>query len=104
MTEDQEYMWAMLKCEPQKLCHKWADQMLECQNNAKTMNAMADEYLHYMLDRFSHNDTCRTIKTWLSTYHLPIDPGLISSFDRFHVNCGPYVIKNLGSITVFEKE
>lgn len=104
MTEDQEHMWAMLKCEPEKLCHTWANQLLECKNNAKAMNALADDYIFYMLSRFSHFDTCRVLKTWLTTYKLPIEPERIKSFDQFHVNCGKFVMNNIGIITVFEKD
>lgn len=103
MTKDQEYMWAMLKLDPQKLCHKWAEELLECQSDAKAMNAVADDYIHYMLSRFSHVDTCRVIKTWLTTYQIPIEPEHITSFDQFHINCGNFVINNLNVITVFEK-
>jgi len=103
MTEDQEYMWAMLKSDPQKLCHRWAEEMVGCKSDAKAMNALADDYISYMLNRFSHIDTCRVIKTWLTAYQLPIEPELITSFDQFHVNCGNFVIHNLETITVFEK-
>lgn len=104
MTEDQEYMWAMLKSVPQKLCHTWADQLVACKSDAKAMNALADDFVYYMLDRFSHVDTCRVIKTWLTAYKLPIEPERIESFERFHINCGQYVVDNSEIITVFEKD
>jgi hypothetical protein len=103
VTEDQEYMWAMLKSEPQKLCHAWADQLVACKSNAKAMNTLADDFVYYMLDRFSHADTCRVIKTWLITYQLPIEPERMTSFERFHINCGKFVVNNPEIITVFEK-
>jgi len=103
VTEDQELMWAMLKSEPQKLCHLWAEEMMSVKTNAKEMNALADDYVLYMLNRFSHIDTCRTIKTWLTTYALPIEPERISSFDQFHINCGRFVLNNIDVITVFER-
>jgi len=103
VTEDQELMWAMLKSEPQKLCHWWAKEMVRCKSDAKAMNALADDYVSYMLNRFSHMDTCRVIKTWLKTYQLPIEPENITSFDQFHNECGRFVLNNLGTITVFEK-
>lgn len=104
MTEDQEYMWAMLKSEPQKLCHAWADQMVACKSDAKAMNALADDFIYYMLDRFSHTDTCSVIKTWLTVYKLPIEPEHIASFTRFHINCGQFVVNNPEIITVFERK
>jgi hypothetical protein len=103
VTEDQEYMWAMLKCEPQKLCHTWADQLMVCKSDENAMNALADDFVYYMLDRFSHTNTCRVIKTWLTVYKLPIEPGRLTSFDQFHVNCGQFVVNNPEIIDVFEK-
>jgi len=104
VTEDQELMWAMLKSEPQKLCHAWADQMVACKSDTKAMNALADDFIYYMLDRFSHSDTCSVIKTWLTVYKLPIKPDHIASSTRFHVNCGKFVMAHAETITVFERK
>ncbi len=104
MTEDQELMWVMLKSEPQKLCHAWADQMVACKSDTKAINALADDFIYYMLDRFSHTDTCSVIKTWLTVYKLPIEPEHIASFTRFHVNCGKFVMDHAETITAFERK
>jgi len=68
------------------------------------LNQMADGFMDYMIKNFRPIDGARAVKTWLSTYQLPLDPSLISSFDEFHNRFGPYIINHGNSVTAFEKD
>lgn len=103
MTDEQKHMWAMLRYNPQFLAHKWADEMSAVKNDALKLNTLADEFIHYMIKNFKPLDTARTVKTWLNTYQLPLEPEHIHSFDDFHNQCGSFIVKNINSITVFER-
>ena len=103
LTNEQEKMWAYLKCDPQVLVHQWAEEMLSVKKSKIKLNKLAEEYLSYMIEHFSIQDTARVIKTWLTTYKLPLEPDRITSFDAFHDYCGSYIHNYCDKLTAFER-
>lgn len=83
MTPEQQVFWDVLRADPERLCHTYAQELEKIKNQRK-LNRRADEYLDFMMSNFDTEGVLRTVKTWLSVYKLPLDPSKLLSFDRFN--------------------
>lgn len=104
MTLDQELMWNLLSAKYARISHAWGQELQELskKRGKKQFHAQADQYLGATL-AWPVADRARAVKTWLSTYQLPFDPGLMPHMDQFHDTTGDFVIQNSRQITVYEK-
>jgi hypothetical protein len=102
MTPDQQHCWDVLRADPQRLCHTYA-QELEKIKNKRQFNRRADQYLDFMMSNFSTEGVLRTVKTWLSVYRLPLDPTALSTFDRFNSNYHHIISQRPSWITPYER-
>ena len=100
LTNDQQLTWDVLSNNAERLSHIWAKELTTVKR--KQINNLANERIKFMLTNFSNEQIARTIKTWLHTYQIPLDPNEISSFDDFHNQVGQYIAENLRIITPYE--
>ena len=98
MTEDQQHMWDILTNDPERLCHRWAEDIL---NSKRYMHRRADYYIGIMLNQFSPEDAMAVIRCWLIHYQMPIDPSKLNTFDDFHAKFGNYIVNNYKNIKSF---
>jgi hypothetical protein len=101
MTEHQRLM-ALLKG-PDWYAHESGKDLLAVLNQGKrkrykSMNSTADNYLSTIMDLFDKEQSVRILKTWLSTYRLPLDPDRLKTFDQFHEQFGKFIIDNTAII------
>ena len=100
---DQELMWDLLSNNHARLSHIWGQELLSLskKRSKKQFHARADECLFVTLS-WPVEARSRAVKTWLSTYRLPLEPAQIPSFDRFHEITGSFVVNNSRSILAYE--
>ena len=65
------------------------------------MNSTADKHMLTIMDLFDKEPAVRILKTWLSTYKLPLDPTRLKTFDQFHDQFGEFIIDNIEIITSY---
>ena len=63
----------------------------------KSMNSTADKHLLTIMDLFNKEQSVRILKTWLTTYSLPLDPNRLKTYDQFHEQFGEFII-NIAAI------
>jgi len=100
---DQELMWDLLSNNHARLSHIWGQELLGLskKRSKKQFHARADECLSVTLS-WPVEARSRAVKTWLSTYRLPLEPAQIPSFDRFHEITANFVFDNRQSILAYE--
>jgi hypothetical protein len=101
MTERQRLV-ALLKG-PDWYAHESGKDLLAVLNQGKrkrhrSMNSTADKHLSTIMDLFDKEQSVRILKTWLSTYQLPLDPDRLKTFDQFHEQFGKFITNNAGLI------
>jgi hypothetical protein len=101
MSEHQRLM-ALLKG-PDWYAHESGKDLLAVLNQGKrkrykSMNSTADKYLLTIMDLFDKEQSVRIIKTWLTTYSLPLDPNRLKTFEQFHQQFGEFAIDNTATI------
>ena len=98
-----ELMWDLLSNNHARLAHAWGQELLELskEQGKKRFHKRADECLSITLS-WPVEARSRAVKTWLSTYKIPLDPGHLTSFDRFHETTGSFVVDNSKSILAYE--
>ena len=62
------------------------------------MNSTADKHISTIMHLFDNEQSVRILKTWLSTYKLPLDPNRLKTFDQFHEQFGEFIINNTATI------
>jgi hypothetical protein len=102
MTDDQQLAWDLLSGNHRKLAHLWGQELLELskKRGKKQFHARADECLSITLS-WPVEARSRAVKTWLSTYRVPFDPGRMPHMDQFHKTTGDFVIQNARNITPY---
>jgi hypothetical protein len=100
---DKDLMWDLLSNNHARLAHVWGQELLELskKRSKKQFHARADECLQCTLS-WPIEARTRAVKTWLSTYRIPLDPAEIACFDRFHETTGSFVVNNSRSIQAYE--
>ena len=102
MMSDSDRLITLLKG-PDWYAHRAANEMLMILNQGKrkrykSMNSTADKHLLTIMDLFDKEQSVRILKTWLSTYQLPLDPDRLKTFDQFHEQFGKFITNNAGLI------
>jgi len=100
MTSDQELMWNVLTNNPEFLAHRWGKELSALKG--KRFHTACNQHLRFIVDNFSTEEAARTVKTWLSTYKLPLDPNELNAFDDFHAKFGRYIINDVANIKAYE--
>jgi hypothetical protein len=103
MNKEQELFWGILSANPQTIAHFYGAELqrLAQDKNTVKFNLRADQILTLLMNTVTdHLQVIAVVKCWLSEYHLPFDPGSMTSFDRFHKTYGPLVISNPRAIPV----
>ena len=102
MMLDDERLIKLLKG-PDWYAHDSAKELLDILNQGKrkrykSMNLTADKHLSTIMDLFNKEQSVRILKTWLTTYRLPLDPNRLKTFDQFHHRVGEFIMQNAQSI------
>jgi hypothetical protein len=102
MMSDSERLIALLKG-PDWYAHESGKDLLAVLNQGKrkrykSMNSTADKHLLTIMYLFDKEQSVRILKTWLSTYSLPLDPDRLKTFDQFHEQFGKFITNNAGLI------
>ena len=100
LTNEQQLTWDVLSNNAERLSHVWAKELTGLK--PKQFAKLADKHINFMLANFSKEETVRTMKTWLSTYNLPLDADRLASFDEFHNQVGLYIVDNMKNIVPYE--
>jgi len=101
MTEQQRLI-ALLKG-PDWYAHESGKDLLAVLNQGKrkrykSLNSTADRHLSTIMDLFDKEQSVRILKTWLTTYSLPLDPNRLKTFDQLHEQIGEFIIDNTATI------
>ena len=101
MTEQQRLI-ALLKG-PDWYAHESGKDLLAVLNQGKrkrykSLNSTADKHLSTIMDLFDKEQSVRILKTWLTTYSLPLDPNRLKTFDQLHEQIGEFIIDNTATI------
>ena len=89
MTEEQQLMWDLLTVDPEKLAHRFGQELTELARiqGRRQFNKRADEVMFYIMNNVhDHMSVLRIVRIWLSDYSLPFVPDRMESFERFHTN------------------
>ena len=102
---DSERLIALLKG-PDWYAHESGKELLAVLNQGKrkrykSMNSTADKHILTIMNLFDKEPAVRILKTWLSTYKLPLDPTRLKTFDQFHDQFGEFIIDNIEIITSY---
>ena len=102
MMSDSDRLITLLKG-PDWYAHRAANEMLMILNQGKrkrykSMNSTADKHLLTIMYLFNKEQSVRILKTWLTTYSLPLDPNRLKTFDQFHEQFGKFIIDNTAII------
>ena len=105
MTKDQQLFWDVISCNYSRISHAWGREMLDLvkRNKMTKFHVMANSYVSAVLS-WPADARARAVKTWLSIYQLPLEPGRMESFDDFHKTTGSYVINNVAHITSYDED
>ena len=105
MTNDQQLMWDTLSCNYAQLSHAWAQELskLNKPRTKRLFHARVDKCLNTTLS-WPVEARARALKTWLSTYRLPLSPDKLKCFDQFHELTGDYVIGHAKQIQAYERQ
>ena len=104
MNSDQELMWDLLSAKYARISHAWGQELaaLSKKRNKKQFHTQADQCLSATL-AWPVEDRARAVKTWLTTYQIPMDPRFMPHMDQFHMTTGAFVFQNVRQIAVYEK-
>jgi len=85
---------------PDWYAHKSGKDLLAVLNQGKrkrykSMNSTADKHLSTIMNLFDKEQSVRILKTWLTTYSLPLDPDRLETFDQFHEQFGKFILNNV---------
>ena len=102
MSTDSELMWDLLSNNHGKLAHVWGQELaaLSKKKSKKQFRARADECLSCTLS-WPIDARARAVKTWLSTYRVPLNPAEMPSFGRFHETTGDFVFDHHQNIRAY---
>ena len=101
MMSDSDRLITLLKG-PDWYAHESGKELLAVLNQGKrkrykSMNSTADKHLLTIMDLFNKEQSVRILKTWLTTYSLPLDPNRLKTYDQFHEQFGEFII-NIAAI------
>lgn len=102
LTNEQQLTWDVLSNNAERLSHVWAKELTGLK--PKKFAKLAANHINFMLANFSKEETARTLKTWLTTYDLPLNTNSLTSFDEFHNQVGLYILDNLKNIVPYEND
>jgi len=77
------------------MCYELKDQHSKL--DSKKWHAMADHFFNFMMENFNTELVVMGAKVALTTYNLPLQPGQLKNFDRFHKQYGKYIMAAVGS-------
>ena len=100
---DKELMWDILSGNHAHLAHAWGQELLELskKQSKKQFRVRANECLYCTLS-WPVEARSRAVKTWLSTYKIPLNPSELASCDQFHQTTASFVFNNSRSIQAYE--
>jgi len=103
MTPDQQQAWNIISANYPAICHAWAQELvqLSARKSQQRFHRRANDFIACMLN-WPIEARCRTVKTWLSMYELPLSIGRLDSFDQFHESTGEFILRQYQSIRVYD--
>ena len=97
LTPEQQRFWNALHG-AQFHAHEMAKDILSVRGKAKRFHQRVDQHMYTIMNLYTGEEVIRIVKTWLSVYKIPMDPGQMSSSDLFHQRYGSIVIALSGKI------
>ena len=97
LTSEQQRFWDCLRG-PEFHCHEMAKDILSIRGRAKRFHARIDQHLETVMKLYSGDEVIRILHTWLSIYKMPIHPGELACYDRFHARYGSTITAGIGHI------
>jgi hypothetical protein len=97
LTPEQQLFWDALHG-AQFHAHTMARDILSVKGRAKRFHARIDQHMYTIMNLYTAEEVIRIVKTWLSVYQIPMDPGRMTSSDLFHQRYGSIVIALSGKI------
>ena len=97
LTPEQQLFWDALHG-AQFHAHTMARDILSVKGRAKRFHARVDQHMYTIMNLYTAEEVIRIVKTWLSVYQIPMDPGQMISSDLFHQRYGSIVIALSGKI------
>ena len=100
---DKDLMWAILSNQFEITVHQWG---IELHTLAKIRGK--SRFKKYVNSCFNIIMTwpiearARAVKTFLTTYQLPLSPEEIDCFDQFHTTTGNFVLTHANKIKVYQ--
>jgi len=103
MNLDKQLTWDVLSSNYASISHVWGKELLELsqRKNKQAFHKRANKFMLEILS-WPVDARCRTVKTWLSHYQLPLDPKRMDAFDDFHITTGAYVVANARRLTSYD--
>jgi hypothetical protein len=99
LENEKELVWGILRADPEYIAHHYARELLELSNRRGRVkfHRRCDELLTMVMNTVQNPVYVLAImKCWLTNYQLPMDPGKLPSFDRFHDKYGK-LLEKVGS-------
>jgi hypothetical protein len=96
LENEKELVWGILRADPEYIAHHYAQELLELsrRRGQRLFHRRCDELLTMVMNTVQNPVyVLAIIKCWLNNYRLPIDPGKLPSFDRFHDKYGKLILK-----------
>ena len=81
------------------MCYELKDALdrLTKENKVDDWNVMVDNFFEFMMSEFTTELVVLGARTALTTYKLPLQPGKLKSFAKFHQRFGKYILSASGS-------
>jgi hypothetical protein len=97
MTPEQHEFWESLRFDPVWIAHHWGQRLTKL--SELEVNQALVPVIEQLLAQADEPTICSVLKTWLTTYHLPLSPQSLGEvFDRVHDRIGARVMANPRSI------
>ena len=103
MTPEQQQSWNIISANYPAICHAWAQELvqLSARKSQQRFHRRANDFIACMLN-WPIEARCRTVKTWLSMYKLPLATDRLDSFDQFHESTGEFILAQAKNIRVYD--
>jgi hypothetical protein len=101
MTPEQELFWNALKCDAKWFAHQHIQSFAKLSD--EDLHVAIDQLMAQMHDSLTAEDISSVIKTWLSTYDLPLDARKLGpGFELVHQKINAYIMSDFKQIQVVE--
>ena len=106
LTLEQQLFWDILRGDPAVFAHRIGKTLRGqidsvCGLSPTELHSELDRVLSTMLSSCSGEEVARSVKTWLITYTIPIDPTKLTTFSQLVQVCGQRKIDGFIHVQVY---